>query len=510
MTVFQKVAVRIVAALAVLMMVAVMPFASFAEEPGATPADRQGEVWTGVQLQNVGENDTTASVTLYNSTGGTIGLEDNTIAAGAAVNYFMPNFENVPGGSYSLVATAEEPLKAMVSTSYQTSNSAGNYSSPTPGSSVIVPVVLRDWAGQTSEITVQNASTSNTVDYTVTVNGRQNSGTDQLTGTLEPGSARTYSLNDFGVENNGTAEEGTEGGFLGYALVEASNGQVVVQSFIDIAGAGAIAAFIGIPADSADTTLYAPLIRKNFFGDTGIQLVNTGDTDANVTVTYYTDPSRVGAGFDAEYNETATVPANDAFTVLQLAGSGPLPEGSDRSGGWDPTNDGWFGSAKIVSDVPLIGVVNDVTFAGFATSNQATYTLSTASNAGTEFVSPLVRAGFLDNNLFTTGVACQNTTDSPANVTLSYDIVRADGSTERVSGSGGTIPANGATTFYQGGDDRSNGASIDGVAGWYGSAVISSDQPIVCLVNDESDNIPGVSVAPTLVDKANFNALKLQ
>jgi hypothetical protein len=393
----------------------------------------------------------------------------------------------------------------MVSTVYNDTNAAGNYTSVAPGKDVILPYVTKAWASQNTQITVQNASQSTQTTFDITLVGIDGLGEDSKTGVqLAPGAAITYDITDF-PNLPDTGGETFPGGFLGYAQVTVTNGDsVVVQSFIDITGQGVISAFTGVPADSGSNTLYAPLIRRNFYGDTGIQLVNTNAQDANITVTYYTDSTLTG--FDAEYSHTKTVPAESSLAIA-MAFDGPMPQGSRADGEVVLTNDGWFGVARIDSDQPLFGVINDSRLgADFNPYSQSTNNLGTADDAGTRFAVPLVRASFPTPNFLTTGINVMNTSSSNADVSITYAVSRDDGSTDTVQGTGVTgVAPNGSGNMYQGTDKDAGGVSIPDLGGWYGSAIIESTQPIIVLVDDASD--PG---APTPLDAANYGALKLQ
>jgi hypothetical protein len=504
-----RIVARLFAAFAILMMVAAIPNAAFAEDPsGGELSDMTGDVQTGIQMQNVGTDTAEVSVKLLEiGTGsGEYTLTKQNIAKEAALNYYMPGYTDVPGGAYSLVATADQPIEAMVSTVYGGSNAAGNYTSVAPGKNVILPYVTRNWASQSSQITVQNASQSTDTVFTITIVGIDNSGEDSKSNQkLLPGKAITYNISEFTLSNNGEPY-GLPDGFLGYAKIDVTSGDsVVVQSFIDIAGQGVMSAFSGVPADSSSTTLYAPLIRRNFYGDTGIQLVNTNATAANVTITYYTDGTLTQ--YDAEYTQSITVSASSSLAIAQ-AFDNTLPTGTRENMQPVLTNDGWFGVAKIVSNQPLFGVVNDSRLgADYNPYSQSTSNVATAEDAGTRFAVPLVRASFpaIINSL-TTGINVMNTTSSQAVVSITYSVSQEDGSVKSVTGTGVTVAANGSGNMYQGTDKAAGGNSIPSLGdGWYGSAIIESTQPIVVLVDDASD-----FGAPVPLDAANYGALKLQ
>lgn len=536
---------KMVVSFLVLMMVAVLPLTAFAQEPeeGASSGMTGGDpVSTGVQLQNVGDAQTTATVNLVQGTT-KIKLADQTIDAGSALNYFFPTMTDetgaeVPAGSYAMVAEADQELQAIVVTQYTGNGAIGTYGSTAPATDVTLPIVFRNWSSQNSQITVQNASSGTDVaTVSIEIIGRKNVGSGSKSGiSLQPGASETFWVDEetFGISNNtgdleDAAQNPDEGtGFIGYARVTSTGAPVVVQSFIDIDGAAAVAAFNGVDTtNAAATTLYAPLLRSNFVGDTGLQLVNTTGTDANVTITYYTDPvaqAVVKPAPDAEYTRTEiTVPANDSFVDFHGTGHPVLPDGTRTSARHndDITAGGWFGVARIESDQPLIGVVQDVMFANdflFSVTNQANYNVSTADQAGSEFAVPLVTSNWLGSG--TTGVQVQNVTANEITVGIDYTVFGYNSETgqfdqgpltpsgERLTK---TISANGPANLYQGDPSEltkyTDGIGLEGAEGWFGSAIVKVDTAggsVVAVVNDSYVNAESVPQ-----DFANYNAIKL-
>jgi hypothetical protein len=364
---------------------------------------------------------------------------------------------------------------------------------------------------------VQNASQSTDTTFTIEVIGIDNSGSESATETLGPGKAVTYDVKEAPFSNlaNNGEPYGIPGGFLGYAQVTVTSGDsVVVQSFIDIAGQGVMSAFTGVPADSSSTTLYAPLLRRNFAGDTGMQFVNTNATDASITVTYYTDGTLLdqeGSTWEETYTQADTVPAGSSKAIF-LATDGTMPQGDRPDGSVAYGFSGWFGVAMIESDQPLFGVINDSTFdpATFSPLTQATNNMATADDAGTSFALPLVRKNFPNFNNTTTGVQIMNTSSSAAQVNINYTITRYDDEgnvtgNDVVAGDGVSIVANGSGNIYQGAF-TGGGVSWEGLGDWVGSAVVTSDQPIVLIVNDSTED---ANTATTPLDSGNYGGLQL-
>jgi hypothetical protein len=506
---------------ALLALTLVVPATIMAQDGGSV-AGISDNVETGVQLQNVGNADTTATVTLYDqASDNEIQLAEQSIPQGEAVNYFLPTIEAVTAGTYSLVAGADQPIAAIVRSDFDT-GAAGTYSSVEPGSDVIVPLLLQNFSGQTSQFTVQNASTDQDTTYTVEVFGRGLAdAAATISGeTLAASESQTYDLATdaaFADLPDTGADLGVATGFAGYARITVSSGaDIVVQSFIDLVGVGAVGAFSGVAAANAQATVYVPLVRSNFFGDTGIQIVNPSATDTTATITFYTDPgaeTATGNTYDDTYTQSIDVAAGSSAIAFQgpggNSGAAGLPGGTARTfPNTAPDNTGWFGTAVIETSggVGVLAVVNDTLFGGsFSIQRQSTYNSLTGDQAGQEFALPLVRSRHVTGPEFTTGIQVQNTTGTAGQVTLTITGYDGTAATPIVA----DIAENGALNFYQG-DAASQDLFADvppelGGFGWFGSATISSTVPVVMVVDDNNY----VTVVNT-TDSANFTGLRIQ
>lgn len=509
----------VVATLLVLTLMVPMVSAQSTEDDDNvnTPSGIDTNASTGVNIQNVGDGTATLDVNLYPQSGGSaIPLSAPQLGAGELVNFFLPALTEVPGGqSYSLVATADQPIEAIVRTDFGTSAS-GIYSSVPSGNEVVVPLITRNFAGQSSQITVQNASTDQSTTYDVVLVGLGqtiDSPAQTISGeTLGASLSKTYDLNAIsGLPDNG-ADLNVATGFAGFAVIRVTSGApVVVQSFIDIVGQPAVTSFSGVPFDSAATTLYAPLVRASFFGDTGIQIVNPNSSPANVNITFITNPA-TEIDADPTYSQSLEVPANSSAIAFQG------PSGNSRTAGLPdqtptvvgvPDTNGWLGSAEITSDQPILAVVNDVLFANasFDPGRQSTYNVPTADNAGTEFALPLVRSGHVAGAFLTTGVQVQNITDQEVTATLNVTNNAGDtGAPQQVN-----IPANGSVNFFQG-TAAFAGLFPDvapelGGAGWFGSGTLSATGNVVVVVNDENFSSDPANPITSSFDSANYNGL---
>jgi hypothetical protein len=472
-----------------------------------------GQGVSGVQIQNLSTTSpTTVTVQLWNQTGGApiniSGSAGDTIQAAAARNYYLPNLTNVPDGAYALIASATNPIAAIARTDWAATGGAAIYSSIGSGTDISIPLVTNNFANQFSQFTIQNTNTTTAVnDVTITLYGRGLSDPVRTLSnqSIPAGTSRTWSLNDaavWGTLPNTGLDMGAPG-FVGSIRITSAT-QLVVQSMIDLPGTPGVTAFSGVPTASASNTLFCPLIRANYFGDTGISLVNPNNNPVDATITFYADdgsPNR-----PAPVVQNLTIPANSSAVAFQGPGGNSraagLPGGTQTAANPTPTNNGFYGVARINSTGgDILAVVNDTLFgANWAVRSQSTYNCSVADDAGTEFALPLVRRFHLAATRLTTGIQVQNTTGSP--VTVSMELYNWNGTRQAASDPASiTIPANGSGNFWSG--DWTGLPTVPteaGGSGWYGSAILRATGDVVVVVSDEG-------FGTTAVDSANYNGL---
>ncbi|MCL5958127.1 MAG: hypothetical protein M1358_02225 [Chloroflexi bacterium] len=308
------------------------------------------------------------------------------------------------------------------------------YGISTVGTTLYLPVVLRDaYGGWTTGVGLQNAGSS---PATIAVTYYAADGQAVLTTNVTvPG--RGY----WGLYQGG---EPLPLGFAGTAVV--TSNQPIAAVVNEIATTGQAMSYEGTAQPA--NTVYLPLIMKNAYGGwtTGLTVQNTSDNPASVTVVYYNDD-----GTEAG-RQTQDVPGRGYWAVYH--GSDLLPPG-------------FAGAAIVSSNQPVVTVVNEVSSAG-AMSYRG---LSTPSAAA--YFPVLMNDAY---GGWTTGLNVQNTTASPASVTLTY----YDGSGGVVTSKSTTIPPLGLWAIFQGGADLPSG--------YAGSGVLTSSQPVVAVVNEISAN----------------------
>jgi hypothetical protein len=423
---------------------------------------------SGVQIQNLSTaNPVNVVVELWNQDGSaplTVSASGgDTINASAAKNYYLPTLPGVPDGAYAMAVSAGGPIAAIARTDWSASGGAALYSSVAPGTDVLIPLVVHNFAGQTTQFSIQNTNTTAAVsDVQITLYGRGLAApVTTLTGqSIAAGTSKTYAMSDaiWGSLPNTGVDLGVPTGFVGSVRITSAT-DLVVQSFIDIVGTRGVTGFTGVPTASAATTLNCPLIR-----------------------------------------------ANSSFVDFQGPGGNSrtagLPGGSQSSTNPVLTNDGFYGVAKLVSTGGAIqAVVNDTKFgSGWSVQAQSSYNCATASDAGTSFALPLVRRFHLSTTRLTTGIQIQNTTS--AAVTVSLDLFNWDGTSAAASNPPDVVvPANGSGNLWNG--NLTGLPTVPpalGGSGWFGSAILTATGNVVVVVSDEG-------YGSTAVDSANYNGL---
>ena len=468
-------------------------------------AGQEGNAAVGVQIQNKTTGSIDINTLSYPQDGSAAEAVGSTISvpAESAFNYYIPNYDLKPGKS-ALVVSSTGSAGGIARTDWSGQNGAAIYSTTEANTSVLVSLVLSKYAGQTSEITVQNTNTAadiNDVKLTLYARGSSTPQKEVEDQSIAKGTSKSWNIGDTNVwgslPNTG---EGTTG-FVGSMLIESAT-PLVVQSFIDIAGTSGVTGFTGVSSSSADSKVYCPLIRANYYGDTGMSIVNNNGSAATVDITFRADPASPEQG---TFTQQVNVAANSSSVVFQ----GPtgdsrnaptnLPAGSGQNGGSTAlTNNGFYGTAELSSTQPILVVVNDTEFgSGFSVLGQSTYNCAPASAAAQKHYLPLLRNGHVPNQKLTTGVQVFNVSDSASSAELK--LTNGWNGAAAPSPAAKSMAAKGAANFY--GGDWTGLATDPGTGtGWFGAGIITCDQDCIVIVSDES-------TGPVKLDRANYNGI---
>ncbi len=394
------------------------------------------------RVQNLEGTAALCSYAFYDATGAagfTSGTES--VAPGDSLYVYVPDVSGLLTGSYSAVVSCDRKVAAV--SNFSDANSGASYSGVAePGMEWFAPGIYDNYFDYYSNVVVQNASAA-PVDVTLEI--------------FEPGNTTPVFVDtETAVPANAAVSFEQEG------LTELDNDQFYSAK---ISATGNVAPIVNIYGkDTADnqlysynaftagsTVAYAPVIMSNYYGyNTALVIQNIGAANAAVTVEYTN-------GFTANY--TIAPGAAESIYTPGVAGV--------------PSGDVLYG-ASVTSDQPVVVLVNESSATG--TNRAASY--SGFAGGSDEVRAPIVMKRYYGYN---SSVTCQNLGAAATNMTVSY------------AGAGVGAPtvypnvAAGATQLiYQPTD-----AALGSVApNWIGSATITATEPIVCVVNQDMNELP--------------------
>jgi hypothetical protein len=491
--------------------------------------------WTSFQVQNVGDDTATLAYTAYWQVGqgGTAGddtyseMGTVTMTAGSALIYnpgvatpslaagqlsFNTGDRHLPSGFAGAVqVSADQPIVAVVQVGNNPAGSVGTtggraiaFYQGTGGESVgdmiNFPSMKHNYYGQTTAFYIQAAGGAANIDATFHTSVCPGNETEEdkdfpLTDIDIP-MGKTYLL-----DPSAASVPGTGNGCLGSLTVEANSGSIagVVIETQHAANPGTFALSTKgfAPADS-DTTVVAPTNKTAFYGGrTGWQLLNTSDSlTATVAVTFTVTNIEPGS-----LGHTAGITVGDQYRADVEIGPGGAYLFSEPNGnyyaatplGGAPTMDeGLFFAGTAVSDVPLVGVVNENNG-----PNRLVYSSFGANAATTKVAAPLVKEYWYGG---LTGLAVQNVGNDTAEVNLTYDCKLAAGGRDVYDVGPYDIDAGAAMSFIRLSDATRWGGVLVESSTQCAVTVMSDGEPIVALAQESSTfdtrNYEGFNLAP--------------
>ncbi len=382
-------------------------------------------------VQNLDATDGTCQYTLYNAAG-TAALTSANVTVQGNKSYFVyVGGLSVTAGQYSTVISCDVNVAAVSNFTGAGSAWSASYSGVSAAqtaNTVSFPGLYKNYYGYYTNVVVQNAGSA-PINVTLKI---YNGATlvDTETKTAVPGNASV----SFDQKNRAVLPNGIYAG-----VVEATGPVAAMVSVWN--NVGQQYAYNGFTSGS--TTAYAPVLMKSYYGfNTALTVQNVGTNPASVTVTYSNGATN-----------TQTVPAK-ASQLFYTPNEAGIPAG-------------WLGAAKIVATgSTIVALVNE----SDVNNRAASYTGFVSG--GLKANAPIVLKTYYG---FSTSITCQNIGTGLANVTATY----SNGATESKT----NVPINGTALFYQ-----PNTAGLP--AGFNGSAVISSNQNIVCVVNENQVTNP--------------------
>jgi hypothetical protein len=452
---------RRIITLLVALVIALLPMGAFAQ----TAVNN-----SGFQVQNLGTATANITIVYYKTDGTEAGRQSDTIPSSSSKTYFGSTMQVAAGFNGSVVISSDQPVVAI--TNLVNASLIDSYGGFSGGATALsLPLIQKGNFGIDSWIAVQNAGTADAVvsiAYTPGLSG--NAGTEVPT-TIKPGAAAS-----FFQKNN--ASLGTT--FVGSAKVTSTNGQPIVAVVNQETTAGNQLLSYGGFTSSGSTTVAAPLVVANNFGQfTGVQIQNVGTAAADVTVTYSantaTSTPAGGSVCGTPTAKVVNITNGSTATVIQAGGSGAAFDNQFATCTY-------VGSATITSAQPLVVIVNQI-LGGSGSSYAGVDPAATVPSVS----APLIQA----NNFGTfSGIQVQNTGgDTTVTVTYGPNAATATPSGGTLCGTPSpksqAISAGQSFTFIQFGG---SGAAFDNqfaTCTYVGSAVISaaSGGKITAVVN---------------------------
>jgi hypothetical protein len=375
------------------------------------------------------------------------------IAPGGQRTWYSPNIAGLPAGFMgSAVVTSDQPVTANVNT--QTPSEIGtdpfdparvgtSSGVITPSTKVYVTQILRNVAGWNSTVFVQNAGAAAANVTFTPINAAGVSGT-AIPATIAASAMKEFRQIDEPLGDN----------FNGSAVIESTNGQplAVVVNFFNSGLDASTAQFHSYNGmGSGGTKLYAPRIVKNYFGyNSGLKIQNIDPTgDAVVTVTYFIGNSQV--------QQTHVIKTNQsAGAYLGAANQVPanLPDGT--------------GSATIVSTngKQILATINED---NRSLGRGVTYNAFVDGSQTSNILLPQVTSRYFG---YSSGIQFQNVGAAAA----SGNIVLKMAGRNDISIPFSVAPNQSFSYFAP----NAQGGTL---TGFNGSAVITSNQPIVGIAN---------------------------
>jgi len=374
------------------------------------------------------------------------------------------------------------PVGAVARTGWPETGGAVLSHAVVPSKELIVPLVLKRLYGQTSQLTVLNADqgAGAEVELSLFWVGDTRPVTE-LSLTIEPGMHVTLDL------DKSTPLSGVPDGFVGWMRATA-NVEIAVATIVDIESSDrAVYDVLGVLPESASTKLFVPQFRRQHGGTSFFSVVNPGGDanpgEAEVKVTF---TGLLGDCRGRTYTQRATVAAGTSAMFYQGAGQLPVT-------GESPLPPYCAGTAIIeATGGRVLAVVND-TSGTWPPATSAAYHALGIEQAATRVLVPLFRKSHTALN-FNTSIFAFNLGTRDASAVIAF----RDSTGAEIPGCAGqcikTIPLDGFFTWVP---NIVNAIPDDS----YGSAVVTSDQPIMVIVTETSP------WQPPAFDYAIYNAL---
>jgi len=387
---------------------------------------------TAFQVANLTATQANVTVTFYDAVTGTEKYSmSDTIPGNGSKTYIQANMEANLGVTFngSVIISSDQPVAAIVNQNTSNGSPAtagynGSYTGFSQGSNTFqIPIVLSQFYGYRTEISVQNAGSA---DVDVTIDYVSATCTDDVKTALKPGAAVRFNNETSCTGTNNTAATITATGPVVAIVNQVSVASNLQQTYNGFA-----------PTDGA-ASLYAPIALKAYYGfNSAFQVQNVSAAPMDIVATYS----------DGVVATVQGVAPGAAATFLQAN---------------EAHANGWTGSAKITNSTggAMVGIVNQQ-----GGKSAASYNMYSAGSQN--WILPSVLYKYYG---FTSAFQVQNISGGAVNITVTYD----DG----VTATSNSVPAGGTAAFIQ-----NNEAHVN--TNWAGSARITATGDIVVVVNQD-------------------------
>jgi len=405
-----------------------MPGIVYAQVPGPG-----GPYNSGFTVQNLTGTQASCTIQLYDSNGN-VDYTNSSVSVPGNGSYFLyVGGLSIDSDQYSAVISCNQEVAAVANhtSSVGTAASYEGMNSSQAAEVLYAPGFYNNYYGYYSNLVVQNAGSSSvSVKVELFAPGSASAASSVTKSITNPGQAVNFNYNEF-----------TLSGSIYSAKITATGGHVAAVANVWNANGER---YSYTPFSSGATTAYAPVLMNYYYGFyTALTVQNLGSSSTDVRVTYSNGTV-----------STKTVAANSSqlwYTPNEI-----------------PTN-GWLGSAKVESlgGQPIVVLVNE---RGTTDGRAASYT---GFPSGSKTVNaPIVLKSYYG---YSTSITCQNVGSNAASINVSY----SNGATD----SKPNVAVNGTALFYQ-----PNLATLPN--NFNGSAIITSAEDIVCVVNENQVSNP--------------------
>jgi hypothetical protein len=436
--------------------------------------------WSGEQVQNVGSLSANLVVTAYDQASASYSYSTS-VATGASTTVLPNNFSGMPNGFIgSAVVSSDQPIKAIVNVTNQLAGSFGvsggkaaaqYQGTEAAATTLYFPLAKNNRFGKTTAFYLQNAGSS--------------AATAQVTFKMDDGGVYNYTTPSIGANrmvlvspaNAGVPSTNTNRANIGSMTV--TSAQPMAGTVFEYTVGEAIATVLngtrGFTSSDFATKAYAPVVKNNRFGRfTGIQVQNVGGSPITVTIDYKATSSNC-AGLTAQDVRTNVAPGAST-TVVQQAGTSNFQANCT-------------GAATINGSGNFVAIVNEQNVTGAPTAG-ITYSAMPNSTVTTKVSLPL----FKDQRFgFSSGLQIQNVGGSTATNVVATFVCKGNNSANTpftAISNPRTIAAGSAYLFYKPSGMPAGtftGGNPFSLSGANCGVTVTSDQPIVAIVNETPD-----------------------